>query len=100
MKYLKIQRAFYEIVEEARKPDGLFSHRGFLAGFFALGISAAALGARVSEDAVAAALVAYVSIANYVITKPTMSFPRYLLRAAVFSAAILLLWLCLRQLIA
>jgi hypothetical protein len=100
MKYQKVQRAFYDIVEEVRKPDELFSHRGFLAGFFARAISAAALGRRVPEYAVTAALVTYVLIANYVVAKPTVSFPRYLLRTAVFSAALLLLWLCLRQLAA
>ncbi len=100
MKYLKVQRAFDEVAEEARNPDGLFSNRGFLAGFFALGVSAAALGGRAAGDAAAAAVVTYVLIANYVVTKPAVGFPRYLLRAAVSSAALLLLWLCLRRLIA
>ena len=95
MGYQKIQRMFYEIVHEVRKPDELFSHRGFLIGFFVLVISAGMLGRRVPESATAAALVTYIWVAGYVITKPRMSFPNYLLRTVAAFAILLLIWLCL-----
>lgn len=93
----RIQRAFYEILRGARQPDELFSHRGFLIGFFALAIAAVMLGRRVPESATAAALITYVWAAGYVITKPRMSLRKYLLRTAGAFALLLTLWLCLRR---